>query len=100
VATDFNSDGKTDLAISNAGSGTVSILFGNGDGSFQPQVPHALGGNPSYLVAADLNGDGKTDLTVSRGADDVTTVLLGTGTGTFLPATNYTPCRLRGRQRH
>src|SRR5205085_747446 len=35
VAADFNGDGKTDLAVANAGSSDVSILLGNGDGTFQ-----------------------------------------------------------------
>jgi len=74
---DFNGDGKLDLAISD--SGMVSILFGNGDGSFQAAktVAAASGG----LATADLNGDGKLDLVVA-GKSSVS-VFLGNGDGTF-----------------
>ena len=43
VAGDFNGDGRTDLAVANHGSNDVSVLLGNGDGTFQPQVTYAVG---------------------------------------------------------
>ena len=43
VAGDFNGDGRTDLAVANFESNTVSVLLGNGDGTFQPQVTYAVG---------------------------------------------------------
>ena len=43
---DFNGDGRTDLAVANYGSNDVSILLGNGDGTFQPQVTYAVGSDP------------------------------------------------------
>ena len=50
VAGDFNGDGRTDLAVVNSGTfpnnGTVSVLLGNGDGTFQPQVTYAAGQDP------------------------------------------------------
>src|SRR5262249_50824777 len=35
VAADFNRDGRLDLAVANGGDNSVSVLLGNGDGSFQ-----------------------------------------------------------------
>ena len=45
---------------------TVSVLLGNGDGTFQPQVTYAVGSSPQALVAGDFNGDGRTDLAVAN----------------------------------
>ena len=66
VAGDFNGDGRTDLAVANDGSNDVSVLLGNGDGTFQPQVTYAVGTGPAALVAGDFTGDGRTDLAVAN----------------------------------
>ena len=61
----------------------VSVLLGNGDGTFQNQVTYAVGSGPDGIVAGDFNGDGRTDLAVAnRNSNDVS-VLLGNGDGTF-----------------
>jgi VCBS repeat-containing protein len=89
---DLNGDGKPDLVVPNFGSApsTLSVLLGNGDGTFQPQVTYPTGRNPISVAIGDLNGDGKPDLVV---ADDDTpgavSVLLGNGNGTFQPQTSY-----------
>jgi hypothetical protein len=58
VAHDFNGDGNIDLAILNNGSGNVSVLLGNGDGTFQPAKNFDVGGtNPSSISVADINGE-------------------------------------------
>jgi hypothetical protein len=85
VAGDFNGDGRTDLAVANSGSNTVSVLLGNGDGTFQNQVVYAVGSHPVALVAGDFNGDGLTDLAVANQLDNTVSVLLGNGDGTFQP---------------
>ena len=43
----------------------VSVLLGNGDGTFQPQVTYAVGADPDAIVAGDFNGDGRLDLAVA-----------------------------------
>src|SRR5215831_3898748 len=66
---DFNKDGKPDLAVANnAGgpAGTLSILLGNGDGTFQPHKDFAAGGSPHSIEVADFNQDGKLDLAVAN----------------------------------
>src|SRR5437588_4376258 len=84
---DFNGDNKLDLAVAN--SGGVSVLFGNGDGTFQPAVSYATGANPDSVAVGDLNGDGKPDLAVVSGSGDGVSVLLNNGDGTFQAAANY-----------
>jgi hypothetical protein len=63
---DFNGDGEPDLAVANAG--TVSVLLGNGNGSFQTHVEYPAGTGGSYLLSVavgDFNADGKLDLAIS-----------------------------------
>jgi hypothetical protein len=78
---DFNGDGKPDLAVTNLGANTVSILLNNGGGTFQTHVDYPAGTGPTYIVTGDFNGDGILDLAIldSNGIF----VLLGNGNGTF-----------------
>lgn len=79
VTGDFNNDGNLDLAIANnANPGTVTLLLGNGDGTFTQASgsPYTVGQNPSAIAAADFNGDGKLDLAVANSG--------GTGTVSIL----------------
>lgn len=57
---DLNGDGYLDLAPTNQSvtEPSISLLFGNGDGTFEPPIPIALDRNPTRIVAADVNGDG------------------------------------------
>jgi Bacterial Ig domain/Cadherin-like domain/CARDB/FG-GAP-like repeat/SdrD B-like domain len=77
----FNADGNLDLAVANA-TGSVGVLLGNGDGTFQVQQTFAVVSGPFWLAVADFNGDGKPDLATAN-ADDSVSVLLGNGDGTF-----------------
>jgi hypothetical protein len=86
VAADFNGDGAPDLAVANSGSNTVSVLPGNGDGTFQPPRDFAAGPYPSSLAAGDFDADGHPDL-VTTGVDGVS-VLRGDGRGGFAPPTH------------
>ena len=86
AAGDFNGDGKTDLAV--AKSGGISVLIGNGNGSFQAPVNYIVG-NPIAIAVGDFNGDGKPDIAVANNYGFDLSVLLGNGDGTFQAAVNY-----------
>ena len=93
---DFNDDGKTDLAVANSGDatagndGNVSILLGNGDGTFQAANNIAAGKNPVSVAVGDFNGDGRLDLVVANHGNNTVSVLLGNGDGTFQGPVGYT----------
>jgi len=87
---DFNGDGEQDLAVPDFFSaGVVSILLGNGDGTFNAHVDYATGHGPGYVVVVDFNEDSKLDLAVNSQDSNVVSVLLGKGDGTFQPVVNY-----------
>jgi hypothetical protein len=83
---DFNGDGNLDLAIANGSRNTVTILMGNGNGTFTAAASPATGNSPSSLVVGDFNGDGKPDLAVTNATDNTVTILLGNGDATFKAA--------------
>jgi hypothetical protein len=77
---DVNMDGKLDLLVVNEvdinsnSNGTIGVLLGNGDGTFQPAIAYNTGGASADAVAvADVNGDGKPDLLVANPSTSVTT---------------------------
>src|SRR6266436_10222171 len=91
---DFNGDGKLDLAIVNHGfsdtadDGGVSVLLGNGDGTFQAARNFGAGKQPESIAIADFNSDDKLDIIAVSETENVLNVLLGNGDGTFqLPFT-------------
>jgi FG-GAP-like repeat/FG-GAP repeat len=93
-AGDFNGDGKLDLAVTNEGSNTVSILLGDGTGSFTLASSPSTGRLPLGVAAGDFNADGKPDLAVSNYCGsancivDSVSILLGDGTGNFTLASS------------
>ena len=90
---DFNGDGKLDLAVTGGNAGdaqapAVSILLGNGDGTFQSPIGYGLDTNPNGIAVADFNGDGILDLAVVDNIGLVS-VLLGKSDGTFQRRRDY-----------
>jgi hypothetical protein len=81
VVGDFNQDGKPDLATVSQSSPLVSVLLGNGDGTFQRPVTYASLASPFSIVVGDFNGDGNPDL--AAGNDSSIAILFGNGDGTF-----------------
>ena len=84
---DFNHDGVPDLAVTNFGStsGTngLSVLIGNGDGTFQPKVNYTTGKVPSGIAVGDFRGNGNLDLAVANLNDNTVGVFLNDGKGVF-----------------
>ena len=82
---DLNGDGIPDIVTANYTGSDVSVLIGNGDGTFQ--APRNLAaGNACYDVkVADLNGDGMPDIVVTNKDDNTVGVFLGEGKGDFEP---------------
>ena len=50
----------------------MSVLLGNGDGTFQPAQTYAAGAVPRSVAVGDFNGDGKPDLAVANQNSDTT----------------------------
>ena len=93
---DFNGDGIADIAAANYAGAALSILLGNGDGTFTLKSNPATGINPNSIGVGDFNGDGVADLAVTNEGSATVTVLLGNGDGTFTavaasPATGGDP---------
>jgi hypothetical protein len=105
TAADLTNNGILDLVVTHASlvelhpATTVSVLLGNGDGTFQPPVDYEVGTDPHAVAVGDFNGDGVPDLVVANtgvcgpaGFCDVGTtvsVLLGNGDGTFQDARSF-----------
>ena len=70
----MNGDGKLDLVVA-ATNGGVSVLLGNGLGTFAPATTFAAGPSPIAVLAADLNGDGQPDLVVADNGGGVAVLL-------------------------
>jgi hypothetical protein len=82
VTGDFNGDGKLDLAVGTSNK-AVSVLLGNGDGTFQNHRDFAIGANAVLVSAADFNADGHLDLVSANFNDNTVSVLGGNPDGTF-----------------
>jgi FG-GAP-like repeat/HYDIN/CFA65/VesB-like, Ig-like domain/FG-GAP repeat len=90
AAGDFNGDGTPDLATVDGSTGNcVTVLLGNGDGSFQAPLTYPVGANPLGVQAGDFNGDGRLDLAVANADSNSIGILLGNGDGTFQPMVSY-----------
>lgn len=87
VTADFDGDGILDLAM--GGSGSFSTLKGNGDGTFQTGVSHAVFGGGMWLTVGDFNGDGRPDVAVCDTRSAAVTFMLGLGNEDFEQTNSY-----------
>ena len=78
----IDADGHIDLAVVNFQGNDVSVLLGNGDGTFQEPVVYAPGNEPNDVAICDLDDDGAVDLAVCVSSFSVE-IFLGNGDGTF-----------------
>ena len=89
---DFNHDGNLDVAagadvqVTSGTQNVVTMLMGNGDGTFHTWFSYAVGQGVNTVVAADFNGDGNLDLATSNDGSDNVSVLIGNHNGTFKTA--------------
>jgi hypothetical protein len=85
AAVDWNKDGKTDLVVANNAADTahsISVLLGNGDGTFQPHQDIAGAPNANSIAAGDFNHDGNPDIATSSNTPvNAVYVNLGNGKG-------------------
>ncbi|WP_148234177.1 FG-GAP repeat domain-containing protein [Candidatus Midichloria mitochondrii] len=79
----FNNYGKQDIADVNRNTNTVSILTGNGNGTFKPAVFYNIGTYPWFLAVAGLDRDGKMDIVNTNSDGNSVALLLGRGDRTF-----------------
>jgi hypothetical protein len=99
IAADFDGDGNIDLAVDcSCGSGSpcgypgaVSILLGNGDGTFRSHVDYDATAFPYTVSSGDYNADGNLDLLIPDLDTSQVSLLLGNGDGTFSPVVIYGP---------
>jgi hypothetical protein len=90
ITADLRNVGQFDLiAISTPNGvdqpGTLSVLLGNSNGTFQQHVDYAVGDYPTGVVSGDFNGDSKVDLAIANRFDNTISILYGNGDGTFQP---------------
>ena len=96
---DLNNDGNLDVVVGSAfgasdGNGLITVLLGNGDGTFKPPALYGTGYDPEAFALADVNGDGRLDVVALTNCQPgiagcpptgTMQVFLGNGDGTFQP---------------
>lgn len=82
----FNNDNFADFAVANGNGNSLTVLLGNGTGSFSPAAgsPYNTGIQPRTVFVRDINNDGNNDLMVPTGADSRINIFLGSPTGSFV----------------
>jgi len=92
VVGDFNHDGNLDLASGNDGgneTGSVSVLLGNGNGTFQTHHDYTTSSDNQGLVVADFDKDGNLDLAAANHAAGNLSIFKGMSDGTFATPLEY-----------
>ncbi len=84
---DFNGDGNTDITVANINDNTISVLLGNGNGSYAPQQTIGVGTTPRGIAVLDVDGDGDGDIVNSNLGSNNLSLHLNDGNGVFGTAT-------------
>jgi hypothetical protein len=86
---DFDGDGNVDIAVASSATSVVSVLLGNGDGTFDPQTTYPVGGAPHGIALLDADGDGDMDIFTSNTGANNCSKLINTGGGVFAPSVAF-----------
>ncbi len=86
----LRNSGVDDLIVTNFTDNTISVLLGNGDGTFASQASYDVGTGPAWIATGDFNKDGNIDIAVVNQNSNTISILLGNGDGTFQPQTTIT----------
>ena len=87
---DFNNDNLLDIAVANFRSNSISILLGNGNGTFANYRSYSTGStSPVSIAVGDFNNDTKQDLVVANEKGDNVGVFIGYGNGSFAEQISY-----------
>ncbi len=76
IVGDFNNDSKFDLAVTNLNDKSVSVLLGNGNGTFQNRIIYTVGTSPFSIIASAFRDDTKLDMVVTNAGDNNVIILL------------------------
>ncbi len=88
VVADLNNDGRLDIAVANFGSANISVLLGNGNGTFRSAVTYGAGAGASAIAVGDFNNDSIPDLATANATANTVSILLGLDNGVFGPPAN------------
>ena len=80
---DFNGDGIVDICVANQAANTISVLLGNGDGTFAPQQQISVGTIPVGIAVLDMDGDGDTDIVNANWRSSNLSLHINNGSGVF-----------------
>jgi hypothetical protein len=86
---DLTGNGILDIVVTDYTMNQISVLMGNGDGTFQAPVFYATGATPTGLVLGDFNGDGKLDVATADSSSNQVSIFFGDGAGHFSAPVNY-----------
>jgi hypothetical protein len=78
-----------DIVTANSGSNGVSVLLGNGNGTFSAKVDYQTGAAPESLFLGDVNKDGRLDIVTANRNSNSVSLLLGNDNSSFTAGGNY-----------
>lgn len=84
-AADMNGDGIVDIVTANKVGDSISVLIGNGDGTFQPRVTYPAGDLPRGMAVLDMDGDGDTDVVTANANSSDLSLFFNNGAGVLSP---------------